>query len=322
MAVDHKLKILNELKHRYSKRENIIKYLKSKTGEEQNSISDILISYDLQAGGYITAYHNNRTVRDLFCEELVKVFSELGHISSMLEAGVGEAVSLANLLRRMKRRPRNVYGFDLAWSRIKYGYTFLSDLGIDYGDYDNLQLFTGDMFSTPFQNNSVDVVFTIHAIEPNGGREKEALTELFRITRKYLVLLEPAYELADEQSKERMLSHGYVTSLYKTAIDLGYDVVEHRLFDVSLNPLNPTGLIIIRKEVTEEEQIVQDRFDDFSPLCCPLTHTALYKFESTYYSPESMLAYPILEGVPCLLPQNAIVATHFMDFTSQDKGRS
>ncbi|GJM70173.1 hypothetical protein HMSSN036_23890 [Paenibacillus macerans] len=53
MDMDHKLKMLNELKHRYSKRENIIKYLKSKTGEAQNSVSDILISYDLQAGSYI-----------------------------------------------------------------------------------------------------------------------------------------------------------------------------------------------------------------------------------------------------------------------------
>ncbi|GJM70174.1 hypothetical protein HMSSN036_23900 [Paenibacillus macerans] len=248
------------------------------------------------------------------------VFSDLGDIYSIAEAGVGEAVSLGNVLRRMGRRPRNIYGFDLAWSRVKYGYSFLRELDIDSEDFDNLQLFTGDMFCTPFLDNSIDVVFTVHAVEPNGGREREALTELFRITRKYLVLLEPAYELADEKSRERMLSHGYVTSLYKTAMELGYDVMEHRLFDVSLNPLNPTGLLIIRKEITEEERIHEEGILDSGPLCCPLTHTALHKFESSYYSPKSMLAYPILNGIPCLLPQNAIVATHFMDFTSQDKG--
>ena len=61
-------------------------------------------------------------------------------------------------------------------------------------------------------------------MEPNGGREKEALLELSRIARKYLVLIEPAYEYASEKGKERMDLHGYVKNLPDVAIRGSRDV--------------------------------------------------------------------------------------------------
>ncbi|MEF2968098.1 methyltransferase domain-containing protein [Paenibacillus sp. M1] len=308
--MDHinNLKMLSELKHRFSNRENIIRFLKNNTGSKMNSVSDILISYDLQAGSYIRGYYKDRSKRDLFAESLAKVLDDLGDISTLLEAGIGDGVSLGNVLQRMERKPNQIYGFDLSWSRVKYASVFLNQLSLNSNE---LELFTGDMFATPFMNRSMDVVFTVHAVEPNGGREQDALTELYRIARKYLVLLEPSYEFADDRAKQRMLSHGYVTNLYQTAKDLGYDVIEHKLFDVSLNPLNPTGLMVIRKR--EEDSVFQEK-NVVSHLCCPLTKTPIRRMKSAYYSPESMLAYPIIDGIPCLLPQNAIVATHFMDF--------
>lgn len=310
--IDHKLKMLNELKQRYFNRENIIGYLKEKSGEQNNSINDILISYDLQSGSYIKGYYNNTNKRDLFAEQLAKLFDRLGPFNSIVEAGVGEAVSLANVLRRLQTPPQKVYGFDLAWSRIKYAHQFLKAMDVEEKHYDTLKLFTGDMFSTPFADNSLDLVFTVHAAEPNGGKEKEILTELYRISNKYLVLLEPAFELANEKAKERMLSHGYVTSLYETAKELKFDIIEHRLFEVSLNPLNPTGLLIIRKNGDMHE-----KKHEFNPLCCPITHSPIKEYSSAYYSSEAMLAYPILDSVPCLLPQNALVATHFLDFINK-----
>lgn len=210
---------------------------------------------------------------------------------------------MGNLLTRMETRPQAVYAFDLSWSRIRYGQKFLKSQ-----DIHNVQFFTGDMFHMPIKDNSIDFVYTVHAVEPDGGREREALIELNRIAKKYVVLLEPAYEFAVEKARERMLSHGYITNLYTTAIDLGYKVIEHRLFERSLNPLNPTGLIIIEKNPELREQSGTD------PLCCPITKASLKQQGTAYYSNEGMLAYPVLEHVPCLLPQNAIVATHFNDF--------
>lgn len=310
--MDNKMKMLYDLKQRYSKRENIINFLKDSSGEKVNSVSDILISYDLQAGSYIRGYNRDRAIRDRFAERLAGVLSDLGQFSSLLEAGVGEAVTLRNVLERMNQIPNQIYGFDLSWSRVKYGMSFMKGLNLEAS---TVKLFTGDLFASPFADDSIDVVYTVHAIEPNGGREVEALSELYRITRKYLIILEPTFELADEESRQRMLSYGYVTNLYRVAKDLGYDVIEHRLFDVSLNPLNPTGIIVIRKPNNGEMQLRKES----NSIRCPITKAPLRPMKSVYYSQESMLAYPILDGIPCLLPQNAIVATHFMDFVQEEE---
>ncbi len=37
------------------------------------------------------------------------------------------------------------------------------------------------------------------------------------------------------------------------------------------------------------------------------------KIRDNYFSKESLLLYPIIEGIPCLLPENAIIATHYLD---------
>lgn len=295
-----KLKLLNRVKEIYSQNQNIIQYLKSLNSSGNNSTEDILISYDFQAGSYIEYYKKNTEIRTEYCSKLADIIDDLGTFESILEVGVGEATTLGNVLLHLKKQPKEKYGFDISWSRIKYARSFLRSLNIE-----DVTLFTGDLFSTPIKDNSVDVVYTSHSIEPNGGREKEALAELYRITKKYLVLLEPSYELGEDEARKRMLMHGYVTKLYSSAIELGYNVITHKLFGVSNNPMNPTGLMIIKKD--------ESHIDTSGTLCCPITKTDIYKKNNAYYSESSLLAYPIIDEIPCLLPGNAIVATHFSD---------
>ena len=296
--------MLGKIKYLYFENKNIIRYLKEIEGKKDNSIEDIMISYDFQAGSYTEAYKREPKLKEYFCSCLAKIINNLEDYDSILEVGVGEGTTLGPLLKKLKKKIIKCYGFDISWSRIKYANKFLNEIGIN-----NVYLFCGDLFSTPLKDNSIDIVYTCHSIEPNGGREKEALKELYRITNKYLILLEPSYEFASEEARKRMEYHGYVTNLYKTAKESGYDVIEHRLFGVSQNPLNPTGLIIIRKNHEEKkfEKSIQH------PICCPVTKTDLIKKNSVYFSNESFLAYPIVEGIPCLLPQNSIVATKFLD---------
>lgn len=300
----NKLKLLNRIKELYQNSDiNIIEYLKKMDNEEYNTNEDVMISYDFQAGTYVSAYKSDCFMKNEYCLSLAKVFDGVmddSLIKSMVEVGVGEATTLGPVLKRMNNIPNNIYGFDISYSRIKYANLFLEELNLD-----NVNLFMGDLFQIPLKDNSIDLVYTSHSIEPNGGREKEALEELYRITNKYLILLEPAYELtSNEKIKQRMEKHGYITNIYKTAQQLGYNIIKYELFNISMNEMNPTGILIIKKEPKKEIM---------NPLCCPVTHTNINIYKKTYYSQKSLLAYPIIDNIPCLTPQNAIIATKFLD---------
>lgn len=304
-----KFKQLAKIREIYAKGENIIKYLKSIDDSEKNSIEDILISYDFQAGSYIEGLSAKPEFKDNYCTALARIIDQLGEVNSIIEVGVGEATTLGNVVRKLKHTPEEILGFDISWSRLKFAKDFLAELGLN-----QVRLFTANLFEIPLLDNSVDFVYTSHSIEPNGGKEENALKELYRITGKYLVLLEPAFELADEKSRARMKEHGYVTNLLGAARDLGYNVIEHRLFDYSANPLNPTGVIVIKKESTTLNESV---------LRCPISLTELSnQGDCLLYSKESFLAYPVVKEIPCLLKENSILATHLLtdydDFKSEN----
>lgn len=161
------------------------------------------------------------------------------------------------------------------------------------------------MFCLPCAENSFDIVFTHHAMEPNGGKEKELLRELYRVTNKYLILLEPAYELVDFEAQKRMDDHGYIKNLYSSAKELGFEIVTWELYGKNHNDLNPTGLMIIKKNGKDCGS------GDWG---CPVTKSKLKEYPGVYYSAESLLAYPVIDGVPMLTRDNAVVATKFMNF--------
>jgi len=296
-----KTKILSRILELFNTGENIIQYLKLLNKSKFVTSEDILISYDFQAGTYSKRADINRKIRDGYCQNLAKNINDLGVFDSILEVGVGEASTLGNLLLKLKVTPSNIFGFDLSWSRIKYANIFIEPLFPK--DKYNIKLTTGDLFNAPFKDNSLDIVYTSHTLEPNGGLEKEALESLYRITNKYLILLEPSYELASKVAKDRMEKHGYVSGLYQTAINLGYNVIKYELFKPTFNDDNPTGIIIIKKDSIETP---------CNFLACPVTKTKLINYRGAYYSEESLLAYPIVDHIPCLLPENAIIASHFM----------
>lgn len=293
---------LNEIKKIYESGENIIQYLKRYHKAQKNTNEIVKISYDFQSGSYIRNVLENPAYNEKYTKAISKVINKLGiEYDFILEAGVGEATTLTNVIPKLKCKPKKIYGFDLAWSRVRYAVKYMKEK-----DITNKFLFMGDLFNIPLADNSIDVVFTSHSLEPNGGREKEGLLELTRVTKNYLILLEPAYEFANKEAKLRMDYYGYVKNLYSTAVSLGLNVVEHRLFDVYSNPLNPTGLTIIEKD-TSNKKVINN------PLICPITKKPLELIKNSYFSKEGFLVYPIIDGIPCLMKNNAIIATHYLD---------
>lgn len=295
-----------QLKRLYNQGQNISEYMRREMGVKFNTREIIEVSYDLQTGSYIAAMADQEIAqhKDEYSKEIATTIRSLCEPASILEAGIGEATTFSGVLKHLGGNIDG-YGFDLSWSRIAYAKTWLASQGIN-----DSVLCSGDLFNIPFLDNSIDIVYTSHSIEPNGGSEEPILRELYRVARKFLILLEPGYELANDESRRRMDSHGYCKNLAGISTTLGYDVTEHKLFPYTSNPLNPTALTIIRKD--SDADLPSD------VLACPQFKTPLSKIGGMLFSPEGLAVYPIIGGIPCLRIENRIFASKYEETMTTD----
>lgn len=299
----NKLNLIKNIKTLYSRDENVIEFLR-KQSDGLNDAESIMISYDFQAGSYTKLAEKNADYLNSYTDAIKRVFTDLPDFSTIMEIGVGEATLMNPLISKIDPLNKaHKFGFDISWSRVRYAKQNSEKVG------NAINLFMANLFDIPLPDNSIDIVYTSHSLEPNGGKEKEALQELYRVAKKYVIMLEPDYDNAAIEGKERMTRHGYVRHLAMHAKELGYNVVENRLFEVCINPLNPTGLTVIRKQDSPND-VVHDYI-------CPISKTSLTQYENVLFSSESGLMYPIIDGVPCLLDSNAILGLHFANFSQR-----
>ena len=241
---------VKELRHIYDSGGNVVAALRSAAGTDHNDEDMIQASYELQAESYVAAIKAGQypsTVQASF-DKFARLFDELRPFS-LLEAGVGEATTLMNVVSRMAHRPAHALGFDISLARILWGLAYAHEFEVAPPT-----LFTATLSHIPLADDSIDVVYTSHSIEPNGGREEELLRELHRVTGRYLVLREPSDELGSEATRARIAQHGYVRGVFACCQRLGYDVVRHELWEHDPNPSNQAALIVVRKRSTWRTQ--------------------------------------------------------------------
>ncbi len=289
--------LITGMRAAYQRGENAMAFARATTGAGSNSMVATLVAYDLQAGSYVAGMRANPDYAERWTRQLADLlapWAENG--ASLLEVGCGEATTLAGVVNKLPAIPDTVHGLDLSWSRCSVGRAWLREQGVD------ARLVVGDLFTLPFADQSIDVVYTSHSLEPNGGREEAALRELLRVARRAVVLVEPIYELAPPEAQARMRSHGYVRDLAATAQSLGARVGEPRLLEHVANPLNPSGVVTIEPAPRHANPAPA------SPWQCPLTGTPVTAGPDAYVSAGAGLAYPVLRDIPLLRAEHAVVA--------------
>lgn len=288
-----------ELRDLYRQGHNIAALMRREQGVDGNTPAIIEMAYDLQAGSYIAALDDPAAaeLKARYTAEIAQLLFRLGEPTSILEAGVGEATTLAGVVGHLGGATAAL-GFDLSWSRVATARRWLDEQALG-----QVTLFTASLAEIPLGDASVDIVYTSHSIEPNGGAEEPILRELYRVAARYLVLLEPEYDLASDEGRRRMEAHGYCRHLAATARKLGWEVVEHAPWPHVANPLNPTALTVIRKGDAPPA--------DAPHLVCPRYKTPIEPRGGMLFSPEALVVYPIVGGIPCLRVENGVVASRY-----------
>lgn len=292
------------IKRLYQSGVNISEWVRNDEGSSDSSLTAILYSYDAQAGSYIDAlkHANVASLKIQMGEKLASILDDLAP-QTLLDAGVGEATTLAPVVQAMRRRPPSIWGVDLSLSRLLFARQHLSRHGIA-----GVQLFTGSLDNLPMSTGSMDVVLTVHAVEPNRGREKQILSELLRVTRRYLVMIEPSVELGNDATQARIERQRYVTGIPDVLKELGANIVRYERWGLDVNPSNEAALIVV--QVSESKPAVQHI------LISPVSGRPLQRLRDCWYCRDDGHAFPIVQDIPCLDAGNAILASRLGDFAT------
>ena len=294
-------KEIKKIRELYHNNKNISQYLRNKNNVKKNSIDTILYSYDLQ-GGRDYLRRNDPKIKSYnkkIAKTITDTISDLD-VKSFLEAGTGEGLILGLLNPKTIKSNPSLYGFDLTLSRLLYAQKYLKE------QKKKASIFSANMMNIPLAENSVDVVCTVMSMEPNHGREKAILSELFRITRKYLILIEPTYELGSNKTKKHIIQHGYVRNLPNLIKKMNYKIITHKYLGFS-TPYNENALIVAEKN----PKLPSSREIKF---VSPISHKPLIKKTNFLYCKEDGYAFPIINNIPCLVNDNGILVSKLMKF--------
>lgn len=268
-------KTIKELEQEFLNGENISKLMREERNIDFNTPEIIEVCYELQTGEYQKKWANPELndFYEEFTKEIADTILDFHIPESILEAGIGEATTFVKVLKHLNIKNLDAFGFDISWSR-----TFFAKKLIEKENISNVNLCTGNLLDIPFLENSIDLVYTYHSIEPNRG---------------------------NEENRSRMNFLVYVRGLEDIAKKLNYKVVYRGKFENNLNEKNPTAIIVIKKDNNINQNI--------SYFTCPVHKTELMKDEkeNLYFGIDSKLIYPIIKGIPCLRKENAILSIKY-----------
>ncbi len=221
-----------------------------------------------------------------------------------IEIGAGELTTSIAFAQRVKFS--EISALELSWSRIAAGRQFAESKQVDF-----THLLAGTALDLPLSDNSFDIVITSHCLEQIPMHVHKVLSELYRVSREYIVLLEPSYELGDSYQKMCMKRKHFVRGLDKIIRERGYRLERHELLPYCWSFKNRTALYLIKKEVSGSRRPIVDK------LACPLCKESLFKPDHQFYFCKSCgILYPVVGGIPCLNPANGILATKYEQFSS------
>jgi len=269
---------IRSLKKKFKKNINISSYLKKK---KLNKKDIIKLSYDIQSGSYIKSYDHKKSLKVL--SPLINEISKYNP-NVLLDFGSGELTNFYTMSKKLGNKIQYL-ACDLSFSRLAKGIEFLKK----NSNIKNKTFFVNKGLKLPFKNNSIDVITTCHALEPNKKGGAEIIKELYRVCKNAMVLFEPDYKIANDSQKYRMNKYGYIKNIEKILRKNNYKYKKKET-NFNFNSNNPASIFIIEKKSRKKNT------HEFSELY----KEKYYKLNFTsefYYSECDGSIYPILNGI-------------------------
>jgi len=251
----------------------------------------ISLIYEMQAGTYTTYANENPEFTERFAKEISETLSKyISKESTILDCGTGESNIFIPILKNLGIK--SGVGIDASISRLTWAKNNAVSSGLD------LKLAAADFGRLPLPDKSVDAVLTVHALEPNGGRECDLIRELGRVARKYIFLVEPDFENASSQQKLRMDKLNFVRNLDGAIAQSGFSISEKVPVNNNSRVLNSASITVV--EISQSDPIKSVGLDWVDPIF----RQPLIEFENGLYNGMG-LWYPIIRGIPLLCDSDA-----------------
>ena len=293
----------------------IQKYLKHLRNEKR-----VLQKYDRMSGKYIEFYNNAMTdtenefvvfdneykllpkkevirAREDYVNSLIREYSS----RNCIEIGAGELTFITPIAA--KNNNIEFSALELSWSRLAVGLEFAKKYNVCFN-----HLAVGSAMNLPFSDNSFDIVITHHCLEQIRGHLKHIISELYRISKKAVIILEPSSDLGNWYLRQQLRMNQRVRGIKKTIKDLGYKLVAYNWLPYSIGYNNRTGMYIIEKET-------KGPFPGHIPYVCPICKRPLQLHDSLLFCEECGMIYPFIKNIPCLREDDGILASNFLEFS-------
>lgn len=245
----------------------------------------ISIIYDFQAGTYTKNSNENPHQIDAITSEIVETLCRyLNKEMSLLDCGTGEATTIIPILKKLGMQ--SGYAIDASISRLLWAQQNAAAAGID------LKLAVSDLGKLPLLDNTVDAVVTVHALEPNHGRESELIKELGRVARRFMFLIEPDFENSSTAQKERMTKLGYIREIDVAIKKNNFKILDKIPMTNNSNEVNVASITVVD---TGKAKLEKSNLTWVDPIYKGGLKPNMNGLRSTFG-----LWYPIVSGIPLL----------------------
>ena len=269
----------------HNSKKNIQQFFKIKS----NKSEIIKISYDVQSGDYIKYFNkfSQKKIKNVYYPLIETIKINFKNSKTILDFGCGELTTSYFIFSKIKKNITKYFANDNSLNRLIVGQNYLKKK-LNKNDYKKFEIFSNSEYKLPFQDNSIDLVITIHSLEPNNKIKGKILNELYRISKHGIILMEPHYELSSKKQKKRMVKLDYVRGIEKLLKDkkFNYRIIKKKFH---INENNISSLFVIIKNKVSKK-------NNFSYVD-PLDLSKLKIFKGYFYSENNFRAFPIINDI-------------------------